>query len=72
MRREWDPAEGGRERPGLVLWGSDDSYGLPAGGAAAARAAGARFVLLEGGHWAIFEHPDVVARELEAHWAAAD
>jgi pimeloyl-ACP methyl ester carboxylesterase len=71
MRSEWDTAERGRERPGLVLWGRDDTYGLPAGGEAAARAAGARFVVLDGGHWAIFERIDEAARELEAHWAAA-
>ncbi len=71
LRSEWDPGERAQQRPGLVMWGCDDPYGSPAGGEAAARAAGARFVLVDGGHWAILEHPAQTARTLEEHWASA-
>lgn len=68
---EWNPGERGRARPGLVLWGRDDAFAKPTRGEAAATAADARMVVLDGGHWAIFEHPEQTARELEAHWTAA-
>ena len=68
---EWDPGEGGRQRPGLILWGRDDPYAKPERAEAVATAAAARMVVLDGGHWAIFEHPGETARLLEAHWAAA-
>ncbi len=68
---EWDPDERGRERPGLILWGRDDSYAKPKRGEEVAAAAGAPMHVLDGGHWAIFEHPAETAGLLEAHWAAA-
>jgi pimeloyl-ACP methyl ester carboxylesterase len=67
---EWDPGERGRERPGLVLWGRDDPYAKPARGEAVAAAANARMQVLDGGHWAVFEHPGETARALEEHWAS--
>jgi pimeloyl-ACP methyl ester carboxylesterase len=68
---EWDPGERGRERPGMILWGRDDPYAKPERGERAAAAANARFEVLDGGHWAIFEHPGDTAHLLEEHWANA-
>jgi pimeloyl-ACP methyl ester carboxylesterase len=68
---EWDPGTSGRARPALVLWGRDDPYAKPARGEAAATAADTRCEVLDGGHWAIFEHPTGTARLLEEHWARA-
>lgn len=67
---EWNPGERGRERPGLILWGRDDPYTKPKRGEEAAAAADAPLRVLDGGHWAIFQHPAETARALEAHWAA--
>ncbi|MEX0666537.1 MAG: hypothetical protein WD598_17415 [Acidimicrobiia bacterium] len=53
------------------MWGRDDSFAKPTRGETAAAAANARFEVLDGGHWAIFEHPDQTAQAIEAHWAAA-
>jgi pimeloyl-ACP methyl ester carboxylesterase len=69
---EWNPGERGRERPGMIFWGRDDPYAKPKRGEEAAEAANAPLRVLDGGHWAIFEHPAETARLLEAHWAAAD
>ena len=68
---DWDPRTRGRERPGLILWGRDDAFGKPKRGEDAAAAANARLRVLDGGHWAIFQHAAETARELEAHWAIA-
>jgi pimeloyl-ACP methyl ester carboxylesterase len=68
---EWNPGEKGRERPGMILWGRDDPYAKPERGEQAASAANARFLVVDGGHWAIFEHPTPTARTLEEHWASA-
>ena len=57
--------------PGLVVWGKDDPVGPPASGQRFAETAGARFVPLEGGHWAAVERPKESAAALEQHWAAA-
>src|SRR5262245_32488075 len=65
---DWAPT-GPAPRPGLVLWGRDDPVGPPASGERFCAATGARFVLLDGGHWAIVEHPKVSAGALEEHWA---
>jgi pimeloyl-ACP methyl ester carboxylesterase len=54
-----------------VLWGKDDPVGPPASGQRFCEATGARFVLLDGGHWAIVEQPKVSAAALEKHWASA-
>jgi len=56
--------------PGLVLWGKDDPVGPPASGQRFAETAGARIVLLDGGHWAAVEQPKVSAVALEEHWAS--
>lgn len=68
---EWQPTVESNRRPALVLWGTDDPY-APAG--PLAHQLGARVnapvVLLDGGHWAIFEHPDETARALEELWAS--
>jgi len=68
---EWNPGEKGRERPAMVLWGRDDPYAKPERGERAATAANARLLVVDGGHWAIFEHPAQTARTLEEHWASA-
>jgi pimeloyl-ACP methyl ester carboxylesterase len=57
--------------PGLVLWGKDDPVGPPASGQRFAETAGARIVLLDGGHWAAVEHPKVSAAALEELWTSA-
>ena len=67
---DWAPTAAA-PRPGLVLWGKDDPVGPPASGQRFCEATGARFVLLDGGHWAIVEQPKVSAAALEEHWAAA-
>jgi pimeloyl-ACP methyl ester carboxylesterase len=67
---DWDPGERGRERPGLIFWGRDDQFGKPKRGEDAASAANARFEILDGGHWAIFQHAPLTARLLETHWSA--
>jgi pimeloyl-ACP methyl ester carboxylesterase len=57
--------------PGLVLWGKDDPVGPPASGQRFAETAGARIVLLDGGHWAAVEHPKASAAALEELWTSA-
>ena len=70
---EWQPTVEGNRRPALVLWGTNDVY-APADPLARRLAArvNAPLVLVDGGHWAIFEHPDETARALEELWSAAD
>lgn len=67
---DWAPT-GPAPRPGLVLWGKDDPVGPPASGQRFCDATGARFVLLDGGHWAIVEQPKVSAAALAEHWSSA-
>jgi pimeloyl-ACP methyl ester carboxylesterase len=69
---EWQPTVEGNRRPALVLWGTDDPYAPaePFGRRLAARVGG-ELSLVEGGHWAIFEKPDVAAAALESFWAAS-
>ena len=50
--------------------GKDDPVGPPASGQRFAETAGARIVLLDGGHWAAVERPKVSAVALEEHWAS--
>jgi len=57
-------------RPGLVVWGTDDPVGPPASGQRFAEVAGARIVLLDGGHWAAVEHPKRSVAALEDFWAS--
>lgn len=67
---EWGPGLQSVTSPTLVMWGLQDPH-LPhryadrLGEATRAEAV----VKLRAGHWPIAERPDVVARELEAHWA---
>ena len=70
---EWQPTVERNRRPALVLWGTNDDY-APADPLAHRLAArvNARLVLVEGGHWAIFQRPHETARALEALWSAAD
>jgi pimeloyl-ACP methyl ester carboxylesterase len=68
---DWDPGTKGGARPGLILWGRDDQFAKPKRGEEAAAAAHARMRVLDGGHWAIFQHAAETARALEAHWATA-
>jgi pimeloyl-ACP methyl ester carboxylesterase len=58
-------------KPRRVLWGKDDPVGPPASGQRFAETAGARIVLLDGGHWAAVEHPKVSAAALEELWTSA-
>jgi pimeloyl-ACP methyl ester carboxylesterase len=67
---DWSPT-GPAPRPGLVLWGKDDPVGPPASGQRFCESTGARFVLLDGGHWGVVERPKESAAALEAHWASA-
>jgi pimeloyl-ACP methyl ester carboxylesterase len=68
---EWAPGPASRSRPLLVMWGRDDPFAKAKRGQEIATTGDARLVLLDGGHWAAFEHPEETARELEAHWACA-
>jgi pimeloyl-ACP methyl ester carboxylesterase len=67
---DWAPS-GPAPRPGLVLWGKDDPVGPPASGQRFCEATGARFVLLDGSHWAIVEQPKVSAAALGDFWRSA-
>jgi pimeloyl-ACP methyl ester carboxylesterase len=66
---EWSPT-GPSERPGLVLWGADDAFGKPESGERVSGIYGAKFVLLNGGHWAVIEHPNDSAAALAAFWTS--
>lgn len=65
---EWAP-RAPAERPGFVLWGTDDPYGPVKNGEAAATAMGASFTVLDGGHWVIVERPDDSAAAIIEFWA---
>lgn len=67
---EWQPAVKANTVPALVLWGTDDSF-APAEPLAhrLARRVHAELVLVPGGHWALFEQPDVTVRALEGFWS---
>jgi pimeloyl-ACP methyl ester carboxylesterase len=69
---EWQPTVERNERPALVLWGSDDPYATadPFAARLAERVHG-ELVILPGGHWAMFEHPEQTARALERLWESA-
>lgn len=68
---EWQPTLEGNTRPALVLWGTDDIY-APADPWAQHLGArvSAEVVLVDGGHWAMFERPDETVAALERFWAA--
>ena len=66
---EWSPT-GPSERPGLILWGADDAFGKPASGERISAIYGAKFVLLDGGHWAVIQHPDDAAAALKSFWSS--
>jgi pimeloyl-ACP methyl ester carboxylesterase len=67
---EWQPTVERNERPALVLWGTDDAFAPadPIGHRLAARV-DAELVLIPGGHWAPFEHPDQTVGALESFWS---
>jgi pimeloyl-ACP methyl ester carboxylesterase len=67
---EWQPTVERNERPALVLWATDDDFVAadPVGVRLAARV-DADLVLIEGGHWALFEHPDETVGALERFWS---
>jgi pimeloyl-ACP methyl ester carboxylesterase len=65
---EWSPT-GPSERPGLILWGADDAFGKPESGKRISAIYGATFVLIDGGHWAVIQHPDDAAAALTEFWA---
>ncbi len=71
VAEEWTPKPASGGPPALVVWGSGDPYGPPAYGRAAAELAGATYVELDGGHWAIVERPEEAAAALESFWAGA-
>lgn len=68
---EWQPTVERNERPALVIWGTDDPYAShdPYAQRLADRVHG-ELRLVEGGHWAMFEHPAETARILEEFWTA--
>lgn len=65
---EWVP-RGRAERPGLVLWGSDDPYGPVTYGERIAQTMGAKLVVLDAGHWAPVLRPRETSAALESFWA---
>jgi pimeloyl-ACP methyl ester carboxylesterase len=67
---EWQPAVERNERPALALWGANDQYGSSAGAERLARRAHGTAVVIDGGHWAVIEHPDEAARAIDAFWAS--
>jgi pimeloyl-ACP methyl ester carboxylesterase len=69
---EWQPAVEKNERPAFVLWGSNEMY-CPADPFAyrLGERVGGEVLIVEGGHWAIFEQPEQTARALERFWASA-
>ena len=70
LGKEWEPGLTGVTSPTLVMWGLQDPY-LPhryadrLGDATRAELV----VKVRAAHWPVAERPDIVARELEAHWA---
>lgn len=64
---EWAPSEP-LTRPGLVLWGSGDPYASPESPRVASEVMGADLALVDGGHWAIVEHPTIAASALTRLW----
>jgi len=67
---EWSPREA-LARPGLVLWGSGDPFAPPDDPRLASAVMDAELALVDGGHWAIVEHPTVAANALTRLWATA-
>lgn len=70
IANEWSPREE-LARPGLVLWGSGDPYAAPESPRIASKVMGAELAIVDGGHWAIVEHPTVAANALTRLWARA-
>jgi pimeloyl-ACP methyl ester carboxylesterase len=69
---EWQPGVERVMRPGLVLWGADDPYGVVRfGERLAARVRGELVVLPGCGHWWPVERPAEAAAALERFWAAS-
>ena len=66
---EWAPREA-LARPGLVLWGNGDPYATPDNPRLASDVMGAELAIVDGGHWAIVEHPMVAANALTRLWAS--
>jgi pimeloyl-ACP methyl ester carboxylesterase len=66
---EWQPTVERNERPALVIWGTNDPYAPadPYAHRLAERVHG-EVVLVEGGHWAMFERPGETAATLERFW----
>ncbi len=67
---EWAPSAP-LTRPGLVFWGSGDPYAAPDSPRLAAEVMGADLAIIDGGHWAIVEHPTIAATALIRLWASA-
>lgn len=70
VAEEWAP-RAPLSRPGLVFWGSADPYAPPDNPRLASEVMGADLAIIDGGHWAIVEHPTVAANALTLLWAAA-
>ena len=71
VRSEWSPPQDRPTPPAHVFWGAHDPYGPPEFGQAAADLAGAPLLVLDAGHWSIFERPDEVVPVLERLWQMA-
>ena len=71
VRSEWSPPRDRPTPPAHVFWGAHDPYGPPEFGQAAADLAGAPLLVLDAGHWSIFERPDEVVPVLERLWQMA-
>lgn len=70
VAEEWAPQEA-IARPGLVLWGSGDPYAPPENPRVAAEVMGSELALVDGGHWAVVEHPAIATNALTRLWATA-
>lgn len=68
--KEWQPGLAAVRSPGLVIWGERDVPCPVSFADELARDTGAELLRLPSGHWTPLEVPEVLAAELERHWAS--
>ena len=66
--KEWGPEIQGISKPGLLIWGDKDQYMPMEFAKRTAERAGAKLVVLPGGHWWPAQFPRETAEALEAFW----
>ena len=66
--KEWGPEIQGISKPGLLIWGDKDQYMPMEFAKRMAERAGAKLVVLPGGHWWPAQFPRETAEALEAFW----